>query len=228
MKQSRTGFILFVGLIIATLFVSCNSGNKVVASFGKRKYTKGYFFNSYTASKTVPKAGIGLPERNAGHISHDDSSNGISVQKQSVPASNKVDRYPIEVVGKKSFVKSLSINSILPQLLTAKDIFKNNSPAIKMPADTAQADNAPTDYRKYNREAIGGLLLGIACGCLIGTGFGLLLAIPGFFLSLWGLDSQKFHTLAVIGVILNLIGLVALIVFLLVELIVIANGGGGA
>jgi hypothetical protein len=111
-------------------------------------------------------------------------------------------------------------------LLATKDIFKN-IPDVKMPADTSQADK-PTDYRKYNREAIGGLLLGIACGCLIWTGFGLLLAIPGFFLSLWGLDSQKFHTLAVIGVIINLIGLVVLIVFLLVELIVILNGGGGA
>src|ERR1700679_359148 len=123
MKQSRAGFLLFVGLIIATIFVSCNSGNKVVSSFGKRKYTKGYFFNSYAVSKITPKAGTGLRDRNTGHVSHNDSSNKIPTQKLSVLASNKVEKYPIEVIGKKSSAKSLSINGILPRLLATKDIF---------------------------------------------------------------------------------------------------------
>jgi hypothetical protein len=225
MKQKEKIFSLLAGLFIASLFISCNTNNKVVSSFGKRKYTKGFYFNSHSIPKVAAKPAYMVTENNIRIHTQIDSS---GIRAVSMAAIEKDEKHPVENIGKKTLSKSISVNELLPRLLGAKDIFKNNSPAIKMPADTAQADNAPTDYRKYNREAIGGLLLGIACGCLIWTGFGLLLAIPGFFLSLWGLDSQKFHTLAVIGVVLNLIGLVALIVFLLVELIVIANGGGGA
>jgi hypothetical protein len=32
-------------IVLPALLVSCNTNNKVVSSFGKRKYTKGYYFN---------------------------------------------------------------------------------------------------------------------------------------------------------------------------------------
>ncbi len=38
------------------LFSSCNSGNKVVSSFGKRKYTKGFFFNVPSIAKKQTSA----------------------------------------------------------------------------------------------------------------------------------------------------------------------------
>ena len=55
MNINKLPLKLFAGLIILSFFASCNSGNKVVSSFGKRKYTKGYFFNAPQSNKVVAR-----------------------------------------------------------------------------------------------------------------------------------------------------------------------------
>src|SRR5579863_6368213 len=43
-----------VGLVaIAAMFASCGSSNQFASSFGKRKYMKGYYFNTAGSSKEV-------------------------------------------------------------------------------------------------------------------------------------------------------------------------------
>ncbi len=224
-KQKRVG--LLAGLVIAALLMSCNSGHKVVSSFGKRKYTKGFYFNSSSTPKVAGTPTNAVPQQSLDKVAKNPSVANMAVSGQFGETAIKEtnNNSPEKMAEKKVPAKTIPSGGILPRLLAVKDIFRNNSPLSRMPADTGQGDEKPTDYRKYNREAIGGFILGIACLALLFTGFGLLLSIPGFLLSLWGLDSQKYHTFALIGTIFNLIGLVALIVFLLVELIVIVNGG---
>jgi len=213
MKQKRNFYRLLLGVTTSLLFISCSTGNKVVSSFGKRKYTKGVYFNKHSAPAIASNAGNTLSTPTINKASTTTGQIAEQVIKNSVPKSDK-----------QVSEKHLTINRLLPRVLAFKDVFRNNNPVAIVPADTSHTEITSTDYRKYNEEAIGGLACGVAMLCLCWTGFGLLLAIPGFFLSKWGTQSQKFHTLAVIGLIINLLGVIVLLFIVSYELLLKANG----
>lgn len=58
MKKSHNNLLLYLCFILLCFVLfSCSPGNKFAHSFGKRKYTKGYFFN-FTSSKNEAVAGV--------------------------------------------------------------------------------------------------------------------------------------------------------------------------
>jgi len=62
MKRNNI-YLAFTGILFVVLFSSCGQGNKFASSFGKRKYTKGYFVDrpSSHQEKITPNIISSLP-----------------------------------------------------------------------------------------------------------------------------------------------------------------------
>ncbi len=55
MNINKLIYRLFTSAVLISIFASCNSSNKVVSSFGKRKYTKGFYLNLPSRTTTITK-----------------------------------------------------------------------------------------------------------------------------------------------------------------------------
>jgi len=205
-------------IVLAALFASCNSGNKVVSSIGKRKYTKGYYFN--LGSRAKPE----LPTIAANRVS--ENSNQPLVEKnkeQTVLVPNK--SLPIASSGIVAQPKQKKIDVLhLPQVIIGKvqntllrNDDKNVSGHSQWPVDygvPGHGDATETENASYfDRDAKIGLTLGILsaiCAAIpiLSPSFtvlfflSILFAIIGLLFDIPGLRSDKLYKKAVAGLIL--------------------------
>jgi len=192
----RTAAILSV-----VLFASCNSGNKIASSFNKRKYTKGYYFNS-VAHRVPELPAIVASETNNQTISYKEKEGIYAKAVLSISSENVVPE---------TKQKKISIAHLTPMVIGRMQ-GANASGNISYSQATVYDgipghDGTATDAgsSKYDGYAKTGKVLGI-----VGLYF-LPLAIPGLILSIIGLKSETYHRSAKTGIVVSIIGIVLLI-----------------
>jgi len=216
---------------ISALLVSCNSGNKVVSSFGKRKYTKGFFFNNGSRKNTetpvvaVHKDDTGKPaakiENSTPRISSTVTENSLSTQP--IITSHKVR-------------KSLNLLS-LPKPITEKKPNENVVNTNAKSSIQSQADDGVPGHggvasgasSKYDGDAKTGLAFGaigvISAIVLLISGVGgafllvtsILCACIGLGFSISGLRSENCRGSATAGMVFSILTIVFwALIFLLV------------
>jgi len=216
---------LITAILLASLFASCNTGNKVVSSFGKRKYTKGYYFNSVAhkapelpaivASGTNNQA-ISYKEKEAIHTEAVRSVSSESVVPKAKQKKISVSHLSQIIIGKvqKAFIKNTTENISWNSQLTMED---------GIPGHGGTATDGGND--KYDLDATLGFIFGLV-GLIFFfvDGFGILLAIPGLILSAIGLKSERKHGLALAGLILSIIAIVLAIIVIIAVIAILSAG----
>ena len=198
-------------LVLSALFVSCNTGNKVVSSFGKRKYTKGYYFNLGAYKKQE------LPGNTLNTIS-EIPNHPIAEKERKTSLKDKTKPF-FSATGIAS-VSQKKINLLNPaQIATDKKqhtAVTNNSENKLSNADGFSPYGVPGHRgtkevtTRYDKNATIGFVFGILSIVITP-----LFAIPGIFFCISGLKSEKHHTLAVVGLVLNIVAIVLIIAVIL-------------
>ena len=186
-------------LLICVLFVSCNSGNKVVSSFGKRKYTKGY----YSLMPSKPKNARLVKDFRANPVNkttHSESfkklennrSEAMSTQTKVIPDK--------PIINKKRFVESFAktMNTMMergmPMLLM--NGLSNQIKAFPDTSSISDSKKSKTDKTKriiaeiFMPVGVGAVILGVELNSIPVTG---ILLLVGALLVLVGvaLIAQK-------------------------------------
>jgi hypothetical protein len=206
---------------ISAILASCNSGNKVVSSFGKRKYTKGFFFNKGSHKNTetpvvaVHKDNTGKPaakvENSTPRISSTVTENSLSTQP--IITSHKVR-------------KSLNLLS-LPKPITEKKPNENVVNTNAKSSIQSQADDGVPGHGgvvssgdgKYDGDAKTGLAFGaigvisaivlLISGGSIASSFliiaSIICACFGLGFSISGLKSEYCRGSAVAGMVFSIL-----------------------
>lgn len=229
---------LIIATLLVSFFASCNSGNKIASSFGKRKYTKGYYFASSGNKKSVLP--VSLPQK----IGETNTSIGSNENDNSIHSVRTAD------INKKPFIVSSSISApakikkvFISSLFQALGV-----PATKFSSPDGIPGHASSstaaDSSGYDGIATAAMILGLACLLLIlgaivfasglfieGSGdlyvaliylCALLATIFGYI----GHKSERYHGRATVGKVIGLIILIGtLALFVLVIAILTANGG---
>jgi hypothetical protein len=197
----------------------------VVSSFGKRKYTKGYYFNFRSHKK------LELPVIIAKKAS------GVSAlkiaQENLAPVNDKVSVFT-SPANSNNRVKEKKINLLhISQYITGKALYtlpQNNSQNISEYSKSITDYGVPghgnvtddTSRDKYDGVATVGFVLAIVSIVFLAAGgFGILLIVPAFICSIIGLKSKRRHGQATAGLVISTIEivLVILIIILLIEVL---------
>jgi len=229
-------------LALVILLASCNTGNKVASSFGKRKYTKGYFLNS-VANRNPEQSVIAAHsvsenrnEINKGKITHNSTpvllNDSAVTDKTAVLASTSKIRLPVQ---------EEKINLLyLTHLLRPGEISKGNivgypqpNPGYGVPGHggtSGGGSNCDKDAKTGLALSLIGVGLGVAVFAFASESIFLfalasvICACFGLGLSIAGLKSQDNKAEAIAGLVLSII---TIAFWLLIILVVIALLGGG-
>jgi hypothetical protein len=149
--------------LLVSFFVSCNTGNKVVSSFGKRKYTKGFYFASIPNKKSAP----------ATNLSHKDEE--INTHVSSISPAKPAG---IPVNDKKTPIISSSISAqhieqkatlaTLPEATNLANIHKSTENIVS-PPDGVPGHGAvvSADSSSYDGMATAAMIFGLAALLLL-------------------------------------------------------------
>lgn len=208
MKRNISGLTTIV--LFAILFASCNTSNKIVSSFGKRKYTRGYYFNFISHNRPE------LPVVAAKKVVRASTPN--IVQESHALINNKVSAVT-------TFINQVKQNKITPLQISP---LTTNKVSYMLPKNNPVYSQNRTDYgtpghqgivnmgvTKYDRFATIGLVLAI-----LGIFTAGLLAIPGIIFSIMGLKSVNRHTQAVVGLVIGAIITAFVVLGLVLSLVI--------
>lgn len=213
--------IIFHGVIAGILFTgiltSCNTGNKVVSSFGKRKYTKGYYLNlGFHKKPETPviagnKVSIAMHKTSSGERAFSNQARKTTGKNMARPI-NSISQVTSNLIRKKA-------NEIrLPKNITSsnanKSLEETKSSSFPVSPDYGVPGHGSTVYTGDNRadkQATTGFILGILSFLVFPP-----LAILGLIFSISGLKSEKNHTFAVIGEVLSIIVIAAIVIVVVV------------
>lgn len=192
------------------LFISCSTSNKVVSSFGKRKYTKGYYFNygSHKSSQ-VPvlvenKILTSTPKTSSGGNICSNQRRKVSGNK--ISASNSPITQLLSPITKKE-AAIFRVHQDITSRITNEPTKEIKSSYLSAPYG-ARGHGGTTNQAntKADKQATTGFIFGLL-SIFVFPLFG----IPGIIFSLEGLKSEKYHTLAVIGLVISIVWLVLFI-----------------
>ncbi len=202
-------------IVLSVLLTSCNSSNNVVSSFGKRKYTKGYYFNTVTHKNLKEPI---LSSHNCSVKTSKINTDENAFYKLARKAiSIKITRPENSTIFITKHVKLGELNVALAPKITLDTSNglhpKTNSNSIQHSVDYGIPGHQNTlDLSNYkaDRYATTGFIFGI-------LGFVVFppLLILGLIFSISGLKSKNHHSLAVAGLVLSIIGLAIIVVVIL-------------
>jgi hypothetical protein len=233
--------ILLSAVTLATLLISCNSGNKVVSSFGKRKYTKGYFFNEGAHKRPVVAivASNDVLENNAKAKGDKKTERTSLVQIATALPTHKAE--PVKSSGIGSFFMK-KINLLhLPLILTKSPVIATNAntESYKMCINNPPDDGIPghgglqaSSGGDYDTDAIISLVMGLLLvGMIVISALGAIslvfdsggtltillipiIALIGLILGILGVKSKSNLAAAIVGIVLNslILGLFLLVI----------------
>ena len=217
MNINKLPLKLFAGLIILSFFASCNSGNKVVSSFGKRKYTKGYFFNAPQSNKVVARQ------------SKSTAMQPVAVTKNTLPekALQPTTIQPSIQEKESVNIKHSSQNNTLkhsptdfPDTLKEK---KGTSSNIHIYVNTDA--NKRSKQLDADAAASAGFMWGILGIATVILGVGVVFGVIGLIMSLKGIKSKEEHSKAVIGLLLSILTIIGFVVLVFLAINALGHSG---
>lgn len=186
--------IICFGVLI-TLFASCNTGNKFASSFGKRRYTKGYYFNR------IARKSVKIQPVIAANKNRERGINPVATIK------NVIDNKAVYLFSSVSLISSQSQRKAQP--LGVNNNLKAVVQNVPIPIESGVPGHGNTtevNSNKHDGEAQAGLGLSILSIILaIVGGIGFILVIPALIFSIIGLGSKRYQALAIIGLVLSIL-----------------------
>jgi|GEM_PF-3171460 len=210
---TATYFIFF--LFISALLCSCSSGGKLASSFGKRKYKTGYYFNF--AQCKVNRAGAEARHYNSIASGSVSKSNVIAAERKELAVK------PVEVLRPVQINRQPSTLADAPAQASVKTLQQVVAPQTNFVKDNSKGDHDWEENERRDRKinielAVVSILAGIGGMALLGVSFGAGAAciVLGMVLSVIGLKRGSSSFLTFIGFLINVIGLVVLIDYVIV------------
>lgn len=222
-------------LVVSILLASCNTGNKVVSSFGKRKYTKGYFFN-FGSHKKLELPQVATHENKPVNITT--SKKGATAVQQFIDGAkgNKIAKQPNNISTHLAKLKSSLFHPLQNIISKKQDAITNTSSEnISGNAPGGVPGHGSTSDSSNNEgdsDAKAGGVLGLLSAFLIAVLFiipstfsggalvfviigSAIAAVAGLASSIAGLKSHEYFINAVMGLVLSILALIFWIVIFL-------------
>lgn len=239
---------IYLLILFAALFTSCNSGNKVVSSFGKRKYTKGYYFNFAGHRKPAFSDGISTKVKKTNmHINSDIvNSRNFSTHSPGISANNKNLTVAHSFLSASDAEQKKVIIPVLPEtvnnIASVKKILYNIFPApTGVPGHKgANADTGSSNYDDvatiafiFTMLAVVFIIIGlIFSSSIFVTGSGdwfaaliYIFAFIGLILGFIGRKSKKYRGFATAAEIIDLIIIIGTILLIILIIVLLAIFG---
>jgi len=214
MRKPYTQFTLVCFLIVTAFLSSCSIRGTIGSSFNTRKYTPGYYFNvagnkGKTNSYTQVRKIVARPNS--------------TMAKPVVPENKETDHR--ELTGNVNKVNSIAATSSIVLQTATKAKSSLLSSQLKDINDNNKGDHDWADQERKDRKvnillALASIVLGIGGIYLLGSisfGAGAVCIVVGTVLSVIGLKRGSSSLFTFIGFIINVIGLIILIDYALVN-----------
>lgn len=155
---------LIIVVSLMSFFASCSTGNKVVSSFGKRKYTKGYYLASASNKKSAPSIGPSLKDEEINTC----VSRNSSAQHIDIPVNGMKTPISSSTISAAAEEKK-TIPAAIPEATNAVTIDKSRENVMPSPYGIPGhgAAAADADSSKYDNIATTAMLLMIAALLLL-------------------------------------------------------------
>lgn len=189
-------------LIIVVLFSACSSGNKFASSFGKRKYTKGYYVDNPGVIKTpTTNAIFQLPITHRPVLLNNSSS--LQILSPGIASKNNVSKIEKTAKSKPSLPTFAHFG-------ISQTIAKEEAPAITN--NNAVAKTESNNSGEYNFYAIAGFVFSVAgtvvtVSATVLTPLSIVLLAIGTILCIYSLFIYRiyFSWLAILGLSITII-----------------------
>lgn len=220
---------IIIATLLVSFFVSCNTDKKVVSSFGKRKYTKGFYSASSPNKKSVLPVKISQANKS---ISTNNNINSSLVQRAAIPVNDKKNPIVTSLISIAAKEKKAP-----PSLPLATNVSKNiHTSPDGIPGHSTGP--AASDSSGYDGIATAAMILGLAAlflllGALVfssvlfveGSGdfYAAIMYLCALFATIFGFighKSERYRGRATAGKIIGLIILIGSLI-LLIALIII-------
>ncbi len=235
-KLKIRNFLPLLVVASAVMFLaSCSSGNKFASSFNKRHYTKGHFsdpvakvktdYNTSTAATMTHKVAkpAEIKDAPATHTNKAGINNNTQTPPVTVAANSN------HKSGKNS---SITVHSSKSKGLSVTKGSSNNSQNSTQKENTISKSESEGGDTHYNNPSSGGnvnilAIVGFICGTLglilCWFGAGILFLIAGLICSIIALKREGNHTLALLGLIFSIIGLLLWIIVFLILIVILST-----